>query len=585
MASKGARDFVARFLTDLSKFDAGEAAEQLEDVAGQADDTDRSLADLERAAGDASRDVERLGRDAADAGRGVRDVGEDAERAGDDVKRFGGDTDRTARDVDDALDRIRRASKQSFGGIGDDAKKGTAGFKDVADEAQDTSREMAASFRGGADDVADALQEMSANALAALGPIGAAAGIAAAIGLGALKSQLEGAAEEANAAKDRMIELAQEIDDAGGTLDGIDLEGKIRDWSLEIEDNRSWWELWQKENLTRFEVLERKAGDLGLSFSDLLRGMSGADPDAAARSWQELTDVIADYDEKIRRAAESTTVQDAAYRHRVQNLQGERAQYTKLRDELEASSGVSARALDLQQRLAAAIGSTAAERERLAEAEENYAGALGEFIDPLSTYTELLADKQAAEQENAEALAEATGRQAGAWEDFTADVQVSVAEYLAALREQVEAQESWHRNMVDLADRVSADTLDELAKLGPEGAPLVAELVDASAAELAELDSLFARRTASATGAAVDQLRAARGDATAAGGAFGAAVGQGMVGGLRDYSDQLRAEAAAVIEQIQRDANGTPITIKTRLDPTGATTGLKTLVRGERVRV
>lgn len=86
------------------------------------------------------------------------------------------------------------------------------------------------------------------------------------------------------------------------------------------------------------------------------------------------------------------------------------------------------------------------------------------------------------------------------WEDYADAVTVSVKDYLAELEKQVQAQETWQANMLDLSAKVSQGTLDELARMGPEGAPLVAQLVNASDAELAKLDDLFERRTKKATG-------------------------------------------------------------------------------------
>jgi hypothetical protein len=51
---------------------------------------------------------------------------------------------------------------------------------------------------------------------------------------------------------------------------------------------------------------------------------------------------------------------------------------------------------------------------------------------------------------------------------------------------------------------VSADTLAELARMGPEGAPLIAELVNASDKELAQLERDFEARSTAATGAVAE---------------------------------------------------------------------------------
>lgn len=79
-------------------------------------------------------------------------------------------------------------------------------------------------------------------------------------------------------------------------------------------------------------------------------------------------------------------------------------------------------------------------------------------------------------------------------------------QWLAELERQVEAQTNWETNMLLLSGRVSQGVINELAKLGPEGAPLVADLVNASDEELARLESVYAQRSGEATGAFANNL-------------------------------------------------------------------------------
>jgi TP901 family phage tail tape measure protein len=137
---------------------------------------------------------------------------------------------------------------------------------------------------------------------------------------------------------------------------------------------------------------------------------------------------------------------------------------------------------------------------------ETWADSLADFVQPLSVYTDLLSQKEEAERKSAEETAAATKSTKDSWEDYADAVSVGVNDYLGELQKQVEAQEAHADNMTRLAGRVSQGTLDELARMGPEGAPLVAELVNASDAELAKLDELFGRRTKEATGAMAGEL-------------------------------------------------------------------------------
>lgn len=159
---------------------------------------------------------------------------------------------------------------------------------------------------------------------------------------------------------------------------------------------------------------------------------------------------------------------------------------------------------------AAGLGLSDDATEELRKQTDELGSSLSKFADPLGAYTGLIEQKKEAEQQSAQATADATADQSDSWEDYVGDVTVSVAEYLAQLQAQVDAQTNWQTNMLTLASRVSQGTLDELARMGPEGAPLVAQLVTASDAELAQMEGLFASRSAAATSAWGLQLTQAR---------------------------------------------------------------------------
>lgn len=144
-------------------------------------------------------------------------------------------------------------------------------------------------------------------------------------------------------------------------------------------------------------------------------------------------------------------------------------------------------------------GMTTAEIEEAVAAMEEWrtevADVYASFVEPMSTYTTLLAAKQEAEQATAQATADATESQSDSWEDFAGTVSVSVDEYLTDIDRQVQAQADWATNMLILSSRVSEGTLAELARLGPEGAPLIADLKDASDEELAQMEAGFEARS------------------------------------------------------------------------------------------
>jgi hypothetical protein len=167
--------------------------------------------------------------------------------------------------------------------------------------------------------------------------------------------------------------------------------------------------------------------------------------------------------------------------------------------------------------------------------------SLGDFINPLGAYTTMLQEKATREEDAARATAEKAGASAESWRDFVKDTGFSFDEYMRRLEEQVTAQTNWQTNMLTLAGRVSQGTLEELARMGPEGAPLVADLVNRSDTELDRFDDITALRSKEATDAWGAQLTMA-GPVLAA---VSAKAGQGVVAEL---ARQLQAGTITVAQ-------------------------------------
>ncbi|MCW2811243.1 MAG: hypothetical protein JWP61_1701, partial [Friedmanniella sp.] len=188
---------------------------------------------------------------------------------------------------------------------------------------------------------------------------------------------------------------------------------------------------------------------------------------------------------------------------------------------------------------AAALGLDKDATQELIDKSNALGESLADFVNPLGAYTGLLDEKKEADRKAAEATAAGTKSSADSWEDYVTNVTVSFEEYKTRLEEQVTAQENWQTNMLLLAGRVSQGTLDELARMGPEGAPLVADLVKRSDAELDHMDDLFAKRSQEATDAWGAKLT----EAAPVLAAIGRVAGQGVVDSL---AAKLQAGTATV---------------------------------------
>lgn len=182
-------------------------------------------------------------------------------------------------------------------------KRASEGMGHLKDESNQTAREAAASFSGDPVDALDALQEVAANALGGFGPIGAAAGLALAAGIGIATSKLQEVADEANKAREKVGELTNEIIDAGGDLTDLDLAGKVREWAVELDDQKSWWEVWQEEATSNLDTVRKSMDLAGESFADVLGAMSSGDLDKADAGLSRLRGRVGDLNKASEDAA------------------------------------------------------------------------------------------------------------------------------------------------------------------------------------------------------------------------------------------------------------------------------------------
>lgn len=242
---------------------------------------------------------------------------------------------------------------------------------------------------------------------------------------------------------------------------------------------------------------------------------------------------------------------------------------------------------EANQKMADSVGVTESAIEVLAR----FKVQTDEDIEAYQKWVEMISDSDAAFVDIAGAYDTATSRAQAmkdgtldAWEEQNVGVTVSVDEYLAQLERMVEAQSNWETNMLLLSGRVSEGTLDELAKLGPEGAPLVADLVNASDEELARLEEAFSQRALDATGAFADTLNVSAEVIRAASAQLGDDAAREIAEKLANGTstvEEIMAEYGLKIESIQP-------TVSVNADTSGATAALDNWIRlnsGRTVRI
>jgi len=183
--------------------------------------------------------------------RGMKDAQKATERLSDETKD-------TARDIE----REFRDSYRKLGNDADDAfDKAKRGAEEFKDEARSTSREAAASFREPADAI-DAIQETAANAFAGFGPAGAAAGIAAAIGIGVVGEALTTQQEQVDELKQRFAEAYQSAAEEGRTfLDEAQIQAAAIDILFDPAKRKDAAEEAQRIGVDTLTLIRAQAGD------------------------------------------------------------------------------------------------------------------------------------------------------------------------------------------------------------------------------------------------------------------------------------------------------------------------------------
>lgn len=284
--------------------------------------------------------------------------------------------------------------------------------------------------------------------------------------------------------------LAGSMSNFGGSLDKVAARG-----------NDFWTQFaTEQRNIPRFK---KAMADVGKELGDL----ASRDLPAAQRAFsllveeQDLTVAqqeillgqMGDYQEALTREATARGIQ-------ISGLTEEQ----KIRELLKLATTESTDGLltEADAKLAAAK----ATEEATAASEEwrgMLAGANADFIDFNGGLDSVIRKNQ----ETAQATADATEDTSDSWETYYDGFSFQLADYLTELQTMVDAQNNWESNMVLLSGKVSQGVIDELARMGPEGAPLVAALVTASDEELAQAEILFGERADAATGAFAQHLQ------------------------------------------------------------------------------
>ena len=437
-------------------------ADALDDVAADAARASKAMADdIGDGAKDGARKAERATDDLSDS---LNDMARDADRAG---RKLGDEIGDGARDAEKSTDRLERsfkdladASKRETKTAGDSMRKNVsesaeAAKQDLAelkDEAIQNASETFSSFDGSVDSFVDGIQGTFGGIVSNMGPMGAVIGGALALGIGVGVAKGEELAEVLNTAKERAAELAAEIIDADGDLSQINMAEKVTEWGLAIEDSREWFEFWQADAKTAFEVAREQADRFGLSMKDLALGLSGVDAKRATESIAELSEQIKALEDQ-RRKADGNSARE--------QINSEIRARQDLIDKLKSQGNVTEEAIELTRLEAEINGELASQQEAAAAAAE-------------------------ARTEATSALQSALDEGVASWTAYV-DAETGAADpsaYIAGMAERAAATTNFNSNVQGLAQQfsLSQDEMQAILDQGIEFAPMLQSIIDSGLA-------------------------------------------------------------------------------------------------------
>lgn len=486
-----------------------------------------------------------------DASDTLQDLAKDGEKAGakleDSMKDAQRDTEKLAREFDDLGDKIRDSSRRGGQGMKDNTKDATTAaardLEELKGEAMQNASETFSSFDGSVDSFVDGIQGTFGGIVSNMGPIGAAMGAALAIGIGLAVAKGQEVADAINEAKERAAELAAEIDSVDGDLSQIEWADKVKDWGLAIEDSREWFEFWQDDARTAFEVAAEKADEFGISVKDLALGLSGVDADAATRSIGRLGDQIDELEQKRRKADRSLERDD---------IDSEIRQRETLIEKLKAQGNVTEEAIELNKLSAEVTAELAA------------------------------ADKAAADAAQARTDAESTLQSeldagVASWQEYI-DKETEAADpsaYIAGMAERAAATSNFNGNVQLLAQefKLSADETQAILDQGLDFAPMLQAILDSG------MSAQFVEQIQAAVGGGQEILNGTELGATVTAvpdtDAASAALGEAAQD--RETTIEADSNAAATGKALDTAAKDRTTTIRARADTSAASRALSAL--------
>ncbi|ONI63904.1 hypothetical protein ALI44B_04570 [Leifsonia sp. ALI-44-B] len=390
--------------------------------------------------------------DAADA---LDDLGRDGQKNGDKLERAMRDAREETSDFKREQSELGKAIAKSSKDGGDALKRNTsestsAAKRDLAElgnEAKANAAETFSSFDGSAESFADGIQGTLGGIVSSLGPAGAIAGAAGALGIGLVMSALEQGGEKSDEFKAKVGDLAGELIDTGyvGEASLSYVVDQLKELATATDDNE-----------VSLAKLRKTSSESGGSFEELARAYAGN-----AEGLDELLAKQEEYADKLRDEADAV----------VTSAKGGPERYKQLMDQADATD-----------RYVGYLKEAKTATDQAADAQQNYIDSGG---------PELLAKAEAAE-DYATSIQDALGEAGESWEEFaTKEGGVDLAGYVANFEAKAKAVEDYQKNLSTASETLSQEALNYISSLGVDSAPLLAAFINAPADQKGRLAEIW----------------------------------------------------------------------------------------------
>ena len=301
-----------------------------------------------------------------------------------------------------------------------------------------------------------------------------------------------------------------------------------------------------RENIFMFPGLEGGSLMQALkNVNDVLGPMAKTDLPGAARAFE----LLAEETDGSEKALATLLNELPDYRDALTEIATEQGINVSAMSEAEKAQALLKIATDASKKATEggtdALTAAAEATEAAKAANEEYLAGLAAGDAAFIGFGDALSAAQQKQQDWAEQTAQDTEDSSDSWQDYYDGFSVNLEDYLAELQRQIDAQSAWEQNMILLAGRASDGVLSELAAMGPEGAPLVAQLVNATDEQLAVMEQAFGERSEAGTQSFTDALVSASPVIAAA----AAQLGQGAAA---EIAAKL-ASGKVTVEQIMQE--------------------------------